>query len=254
MPRRLKAFSNGANRHKRVASDTKEPAVNPRSIELALLLWMSKWDRSECEETRNRFSALESTILKHEAMPSLQALLSAGCERGTLLCSLGLSCGRPVEFIFDGWFTEPGPHSLQNLFGLKGREFSKLRDLILEAAQHVDGINRRFEFGVLLTTPHLQMFQGIPRLLQGYVSLLDLAAERLAGGTHFYRNMGKGILTLYVKQQTGRFQDQEVSGLLAAVGNNSYDAVNHRDWRKEHKELLDRLSVFIPLFHSSPQR
>jgi hypothetical protein len=127
--------------------------------------------------------------------------------------------------------------------------------LLLEAADRIDGINRRFEFGILLATPHLEMFQGIPRLLQGYVSLLDLAAKRLAGGAHFYRNMGKGILTLYVEQKTGRSHDDEVSALLAAVcDSDGYAVTNHRGWRKDHKAPLARLSRFIPIFTSDNVR
>ena len=251
MGRRSQVSLKVAKRHKRsVSTRAKGPAVNPRSIELALLLCMSKPDWPESEESRKRLNMLESEIASHAAKDSLARLLAAGCDRGTLLRSLGLSCGKPVDSIFDNWFTKPGPGSLQELFGLKGRAFSALKDLLLEAAGGIDRINRRFEFGVLLTTPHLLMFQGIPRLLQGYVSLLDLAAKRLAGGAHLYRNMGKGMLTLYIKQQTGRFRDKEVSGLLAAAYDNAYDAINHRSWRKEQKELLTRLSPFISLFHS----
>jgi hypothetical protein len=193
---------------------------------------------------------LESEIARHSAKGALENLLAAGCDREIVLRSLGLASGKPVDSIFDKWFTKAGPQSLQELFGLKGRDFSSLKDLLMEAADRIDRIDRRFEFGVLLTAPHLKMFQGIPSLLQGYVSLLDLAAKRLAGGTHFYRNMGKGILTLYVKQQTGQFRDEEVSGLLAAVYDNEYGAINHRDWRSEHKDFLGRLSPFIPLFYS----
>jgi hypothetical protein len=141
------------------------------------------------------------------------------------------------------------------LFGLNSRAFSSLKDLLLEAADRVDGINRRFEFGVLLTVPHLQMFQGIPSLLRGYVSLLDLSAERLAGGTHFYRNVGTGILTLYVKQQMGRFRDELVSALLAAVrDNDSYDAVSQGAWRREQKDMLARIAPLIPIFTSDSVR
>jgi len=216
---------------------------------------MSRPNSSECEESRKRLAALESEITSHAAKVALERLLAAGCDRGSLLRSLGLSCGKPVDFILDNWLTKTGPQSLQVLFGLNNRAFSAMKNLLLEAADRIDGINRRFEFGVLLTVPHLRMFWGIPGLLQGYVSLLDLAAKRLAGGAHFYRNLGKGILTLYVKQQTGRFRDEQVSALLAAVrDNDKYDAGNQRDWREEQKDLLARIAPLIPVFTSDSVR
>ena len=257
MNRQTKAFLKVPRRRKRSAPvSVKRLAVNPASIELALLMWMSKENWSECEESRKRLSVLESEIAKHAAKGALESLLTAGCDRGALLRSLGLSCGKPVDFVLDNWFTKLGPQSLQGLFGMDGRDFSALKNSLLKASDRIDGINGRFEFGVLLTTSHLQMFQGIPSFLHGYVSLLDLAAKRLARGAHFYRNLGKGILTLYVKQQTGRFRDEEVSGLLAAVYDNEYGVINHRDWRNEQKEFFARLSPFIPLFHSrsAPQQ
>ena len=98
------------------------------------------------------------------------------------------------------------------------------------------------------------MFQGIPGLLQGYV-FYSISTERLAGGAHFYRNVGTGILTLYVKQQTGRFRDELVSALLAAArDNDSYDAVSQRDWRREQKDLLARIAPLIPIFTSEAVR
>jgi hypothetical protein len=254
---RSKAFSKAPKRHKSGSARPKGPgpAVNPSSIEVALLLWMSRPGSSECEESRKRLAVLESEIASHSAKDALEKLLAAGCDRSTLLRGLGLSCGKPVDFVVDNWFTKPGPQSLEVLFGLKGRAFSALKDLLLEAADRVDGINRRFEFGVLLTAPHLRMFQGIPRLLQGYVSLLDLAAKRLAGGAHLYRNVGKAILTLYVKQQTGGFRDEQVSALLAAVRDNDrYDAGSQRAWREEQKDLLARIAPLIPIFTSDSVR
>lgn len=216
---------------------------------------MSRPNSSECEESRKRLAALESEIASHRAKDAFERLLAAGCDRGSLLRSLGLSCGKPVDFILDNWFTKTGPQSLEVLFGLKSRAFSLLKKSLLVASDHIDGINLRFEFGILLTTPHLEMFQGIPRLLRGYVSLLDLSAKRLAGGAHFYRNMGKGILTMYVKQQTGGFRDELVSALLAAVRDNDrYDALSQRDWRAEQKDLLARIAPLIPIFTSDSVR
>jgi hypothetical protein len=137
---------------------------------------------------------------------------------------------------------------------LEGREFSTLKGTLLKAADRIDDINRRFEFGVLLTTPHLQLFQGLPDWIRGYVSLLELAAKQLGRGAHFYRNMGKAILTLYVEQKTGRVHDEQVSALFAAVTDSEYSARNHVDWREEHKELLSSLSRLIPIFALSSVR
>jgi hypothetical protein len=121
----------------------------------------------------------------------------------------------------------------------------------LEAVERIDLINRRFEFGVLLTAPHLELFQPLPRLLQGYVSLLDLAAEHLGRGTHSYHNMGKALFILYVKEQTGRPHENEVCTLLGAVhDDDDYDVTKHREWLTDHTELLSRVSGFVPIFSS----
>ena len=224
-------------------------SVNPLSIELALLCLMSQ--SSGSEENESRLSAFESTIKLHHAQNSLETLLRERCERQLLLRSLGLACGNPADFLFDDWFTEPGPESIERLFGLdSGRKFKALRARLLKTAEDVEETNRRFEFGVLLTTSHLQLFQGLPGLVRAYVSLLDLAADKLGRGTKYYRNLGTAILTLYVKQQTGQFHDEHISALVAAIRDNKYGPDSQQTWRKDHSKLLADLQPLLPIFTS----
>jgi hypothetical protein len=249
MPWRVKALSKVRKRQDQGSPlCSHEPAVNPMSIEAALLQFLRPLS-PEGGQDRIRKAVLESEIESHMATPALERLIDAGCDRDALLRALGVSCGKPVCFTLDGWFTKPGPLSIRNLYGLGSRDFTRLKVLLRQSAKAIAEINRtRAEFGILLTTPHLKMFWGIPNLLWGYVSLLDLAAERLAGGAHYYRNLGKGILTLHVKQRAHRSHDKEVSSLLSAVCNlDGYDANSHRTWKREHKELLDRLSPLVAL-------
>jgi hypothetical protein len=250
MPRRSKNSSEAPKRErKKISTRMVGPSVNHRSIELALLLFMS--ERSDTEETRKRLAVIESAIKAHGADKYVEELVSKHCDRDTLLRSIGLACGRPVDFLLDNWFTKPGPESLENLFGLNGRNFSALLERLLRAADDVEDIRRRFEFGILLTSRHLQVFQGLPELIRGYVSLLKLASEKLGRGTHLYRNLGMAILTLYVRQQTGRFHDEQVSALLAAARDNDrYDAGNQRAWRQEQKDLLASIDRLVPIFTS----
>ena len=126
-----------------------------------------------------------------------------------------------------------------------------MKDLLLEAADHVDGINRRFEFDVLLTVPHLRMFWGIPRLLQGYVSLLDLAAKRLAGGAHFYRNLGKGILPCTSSSKRVGFETNKCPLFLrpSAIATNTTRGINATG-EKSRRMCKDR--PFDPNFHIRP--
>ncbi len=216
---------------------------------------MAEPNRPDCQESQKRISRIESKITEHSATQALERLAQAGCARSILIRTLGFSCGLPTEFLFDDWFTKPGPKSISGLFGVNGRGFSKLKRRLRQSADSVDGINRRFEFGVLLTAPNLTFLQALPNLLRGYVSLLDLAAERLGRGAHQYHNVGKGILTLFVKSRTGQYYDAEVSAILGAVCNKEgYSAANHSDWREEHKDLLDRLSPFIEIFASESVR
>jgi hypothetical protein len=249
MRRRPETSSKAGKRgSKRSASRVTGPVVNASSIEVALLMWMSLSD-SDREECQRRMSLLEAEIARQEASSALEALAKAGCNRDKLLQSLGLSRGQPVDPIYDNWFTKPGPMSIKALFGLNSRAFDALKESLLKAADSIDAIERHVEFGLLLTTPHLGVFQGLPRLIQGYVSLLNLAAERLGRGTHFYRNLGTAIFILYVKHQTGRSLHEQVSALLAAARNDDdYDVMKHHEWMKEHKQLLDRVADFIGFF------
>ena len=201
------------------------------------------------EESGKRLSDLESKIEKREGKSALENLVQAGCDRNKLLQSLALCCAKPIDSLYDGWFTKLGPLSVESLFGLRPREFSTLKEKLLKAADGIDKINRRFEFGVLLTTPHLVRFQLLPSRLRGYVSLLDLAAERLGRGAYFYQNMAKAILVSYVKHQTGRSHEPEVCTLLEAV-EGDYDVTKHREWSNDHRDLLDRVSPYVPIFAS----
>jgi hypothetical protein len=233
---------------KRAGARATGPSVNATSIELALIMFMSMHRNGE--EKKKRLSLLETEITQHQGMSALDDLMKAGCDREKVLVSLALSCGRPVSFAYDGWFTKPGPLSIETLYGLESRDFTTLKESLMEAAESIDFINRRFEFGVLLTTPHLKLFQPLPRFLQGYVSLLDLAADRLRKGTHVYHNLGKAILILSVEHQTGRSYEPQVCTLIGALLGRPYDVIEHRDWIRDHKDLLDHVKDFIPIFLS----
>ena len=125
-----------------------------------------------------------------------------------------------------------------------------LKKSLVRPAQSIDSVNRRFEFGILLTTPHLKIFQGLASLLLGYVSLLDLAAERLGKGAHYYHNLGRALLILSVKHQTGRSYEPQVCTLIGAALGREYDVIEHREWISDHKDLLDRVKKFIPILLS----
>jgi hypothetical protein len=221
--------------------------VHASSIEIAILcIWEEfRLKPTNTNETLKRLSRLESLIKRHGSEPDLKELISVGCDRNAMLWSLGFSSGNPVDDALDGWFNKPSPQTLEALFGLNGRKFSALKSGLLKSADQINAINRRFEFGILLGTPHLRLFSPLPHLLQGYVSLLELAANRLCRGAHLYANMGKAVLTLYVKRRTGRFHDREVAALLAAVHGNNYDESSQRSWRTEQKDLLSRLDKSI---------
>jgi hypothetical protein len=205
----------------------------------------------ENQESQKRLSLLRTEIATGGAKSDLEELVDAGCEQDKILLALSVSSGRPIDWLYDGWFNRPGPLTRVKLFGLDSHQFDALKKLLMRAATQIDSINRRFDFGVLLQVKHLHCFQGLPRLLQAYVSLLDLAAERLGRGAHFYRNLGKAILVQYVKRKTGRPLHRQVSALLAAVhDDDDYDVTKHQDWLKENAELLDRVFPLLPIFES----
>ena len=111
---RSKAISKAPKQRKRSATARPTgPAVNPSSIELALLLYMSRPNSSECEESRKRLAALESEIASHSAKVALERLLAAGCDRGSLLRASGFLGENPsILFLIIG-LQRPGRSPLR---------------------------------------------------------------------------------------------------------------------------------------------
>src|SRR5262249_12675755 len=93
MRRRSETLSKAAERRKKlVRARVRGPVVNPRSIDLALFIWMCVPDL-ESDESQKGLSLLEGEITKHRAESALKDLVKAGCDRAKLLHCLGLACG-----------------------------------------------------------------------------------------------------------------------------------------------------------------
>ena len=104
MRRPWRGFSKAPKQHKRSASaQPKGPAVNPSSIELALLHWMSRPNSSECEESREGLAALESEIASHAAKDAFETLLAADVTGASYCAALGIpAADRSISFSIIG--------------------------------------------------------------------------------------------------------------------------------------------------------
>ena len=142
------------------------------------------------------------------------------------------------------WFDQRGPGSLRDLAGLTPRQFGAVKRNLLGSADAIERINAHFQFGILLCAPHLKYFYPLPRLLRGYVSLLELTADRLGRGTDAYHNFAKAALIAHVHQSTRKYFDGPVSQLIAVV-TGPYSEDTHRQWRKQHRHLFALLDANI---------
>jgi hypothetical protein len=154
--------------------------ANPHSIEAALfyLDLIARQLLIADPETRKNLDVLKKGICKDvNAAVDYDRLTAAGCENYVLLWYLSALSERHASPGIRRWFDRSGPRSLPRLIGLNSRQFKALRKKLLESADQVEAINSRFDFGILLHTPHLKFFQPLPALLRGYVSLLTLTSD-----------------------------------------------------------------------------
>jgi hypothetical protein len=224
------------------ATNPQSPKVNSQSIEAALLYLdvIARQGLIADPETRKNLDGLKERICRDlNAARDYKKLTAEGCDGDLLLWYLA-ALSEHASPVVRGWLDRPGPQSLSQLTGLTSRQFKALKKKLLDTATEIEGINHRFDFGILLHTPHLKFFQPLPGLLRGYVSLLTLASEQIGRGTHVYHNFAKASLIAHVRQRTSRYYDGPLSRLIAAVSGQgaSYGEVEHHNWRNQHSNLI----------------
>lgn len=232
-----------ASRKKTLGS--KDVGVNPKSITLAIAFWLQETFKilPETPGFEKFLIKLKEVIQDAPLNNDLPYLRKRGCNEIVVLWYLSLAAGRPLSFLLGDWFREPGVKSVKNLFGLNARQLKALQVRLVKDADQIGKLNHEWPFGLLLCAPHLELFQPLPRLLKGYVSLLELASAQFGYGQHLYRNIAKALLTAYVKHKTHRFCDERLARLIATVTDSvTYDAQSHRDWRNQYAGLIASLS------------
>jgi hypothetical protein len=192
-------------------------------------------------------AVIARAIGDHSALESLETLGRAGCHCEFLLWLLHPFSARPVFQLLDGTFYTPGPRNAEGLFKRGSTDVTKLLQRAANLATEIELLNLDFEFNYLLPScgPELKTFWELPCAIRDYVKLMRHAQRQFGRGAEGLHSLHKARLTLYVKHETGRFHDREVSALIGAVTGETYDETAHRAWRHKHYSRLAK--VWNPL-------
>jgi hypothetical protein len=198
------------------------------------------------EELTEGLSRLQRKINEGLATKDLQTLCNAKCDRVFLLWLLHWFSNEPIFPLLKNWVYKPGVRTAKQMFGITSKQLRKLVSEMNDIAMQVEKVNRRFEFGILMSVEHLWPLLSLQRFLRLYSKLLQDGARHFGRGSDGYHNIAKGRLTTYVRIQTGKFHDKEVAALISAVsGNEKYDETSHRRWRGKHYERLKTVDPYV---------
>jgi hypothetical protein len=200
------------------------------------------------EELAKGFSHLQRQISEGVAAKALETLCAAKCDFLRLLWLLHWLSKEPVFPVFRNWLYKPGVRTVEGLFGITPKELRKLVARVNDVAAQAERVNRKFEFGILLSAEPLTPLQALPGFLRVYAKLLQDGARYFGRRSDIYHNIAKARLTAYVKFQSGHFHDKELAALISSVSGNEYDETDHKTWRHKHYERLKLVdpSLFLP--------
>ena len=77
-------------------------------------------------------------------------------------------------------------------------------------------------------------YRGLQRLLRQYAKRIRKVAPSASRRKPRQRDQRLTMLVRYVKDQTGKWHDQDVATLVQAVTGKSYTTNAHTNWRKRH--------------------
>jgi len=178
---------------------------------------------------KKTLSRIERVLQDHAALPQLQALAAAGCDRVELIAALDLS------FLAD--------ESWETLVDMDLRAFKRAIAQIRDCAGMIDRLNCSHLMHHLSLETRDPRFVGLhasptlPEQLRVYANLLDSVREERGPDHPIGRNTWKAWVVAIVTQDTKRPHDREVSSLIAAILDDSkYSESAHREWRLKHKD------------------
>jgi hypothetical protein len=81
-------------------------------------------------------------------------------------------------------------------------------------------------------------FSWLRRHLEATLSTIEAAKSGFGRRTHWFLNIAKARLVVHVLHHTDDLHDKEISSLVAAMTDSSYDATAQNRWRHAHAGLI----------------
>jgi hypothetical protein len=181
-------------------------------------------------------SEVESVLDEHVALPALQALEDAGCNRGELIAAMGLA------FLTN--------ESWKGLVGMNLRGFKRAIRHIRDCAGTIEQFNRS-ELIYRLSIEHrdpgfvgLHESPTLPERLREYAKLLDHRRQLFGPRRNFRGHAWKAWIVAIVTEDTRSPHDPEVASIIAAILNNpKYSEKAHQMWRLKHKDFIEMMKT-----------
>lgn len=178
---------------------------------------------------RIHYASKIQELRKRGGLADLKSLCEAGAEKEELLWILG------------GCEGLPGLKTSREVFGWPAGELSKALDALEQTASVIEK-TRRYPFGMLvqLAAP---FDAEVSDSLRSYAKLARAAQQDFSHGSHWFLNIAKARLVQHVLSHAkGEPHDKEVSGLIAAITESTYNVGTQTRWRQKNDELVrDRL-------------
>ncbi len=168
--------------------------------------------------------SIEELILKHNAIPSLDALVSEGCDPVLILSVL--------QALRSQW-----PH-VDNWKKLTGMTLDQTKRFIEAIRRTADGIQETHSHALgflLIQSESTKCLTHLPTFLRRYAQQLQAATKLFGPRKHAISKVWKCHLISHVLNATGKPHDKEVSELIsAALNGQTYTADVHKVWREQN--------------------
>jgi hypothetical protein len=177
---------------------------------------------------------IERALQDYAALPDLQALVDAGCDRKQIISYMGLAF-----WADDCWKT---------LMDMDLRGFKRALKQIRNCASMIDRLNCSSLIHDLSLETLDPRFVGLhesptlPERLREYANKLD--SLRGVFGLHQKLRLDawKALIVATVTEGTKKPHDSEVSSMIAGVLNDpKYSLAAHSAWRRKHGHLIERM-------------
>ena len=171
---------------------------------------------------------IEELILKHDAMPSLDTLVSEGCDPVLILSVL--------QALRSQW---PHVDDWKKLTGMTLDQTKRLIDRMRRTADQVQQTHSHALGFLLVQSDSTKSLPQLPNSLRRYAQQLESATKLFGPRKQAISNAWKCHLVSHVLNATANFHDKEVSELIsAALNGQTYTAHAHKVWREQkfHRE------------------